>query len=213
MPNLRLTSILHHSLTVLCALAICNLLAFATACARTYGENYFPLRDGARWEYTGRFSTADGRQYPARATARVDGTTLIHGNRYFKYVFSSDLSNVPGAPQSPTDVRYYRVASDGIYIINGQNPTNPELLEMPLPIPLGTKWLSGRTEVQAEAAGTVEVGGRSYRDCLKLTFKQADGIHSVQYYLAPDVGMVKAVFESANPSKSTFELTLESYKL
>src|SRR5437764_11155465 len=111
MSNNRRSSLLHYTSYQLYALVFCCVLVPNISCARTYGGNYFPLRDGARWEYTGHFSSDNGRQYTARAIARVDGTTLIHGNRYFKYVISSDLSNVPGAPQSPIEVRYYRVAS------------------------------------------------------------------------------------------------------
>jgi hypothetical protein len=77
------------------ALALCWLLTVSPACARARSADYFPLVDGAKWENTGRYSSADGRQFAGRAEIRVDGQTLIRGKRYFKYVTTSDLFGVP----------------------------------------------------------------------------------------------------------------------
>jgi hypothetical protein len=109
-------------------------------------------------------------------------------------------------------VRYYRVASDGIYVRPGIDPDKSDLLEMPLPIPIGTKWLSGATEVQAERAGTVKVGDHEYRDCLKLTFRLSDGLRVTENYQAPDVGIIKTVYINNTAPKSTVEITLEKYE-
>src|SRR5205807_9545115 len=109
-------------------------------------------------------------------------------------------------------VRYYRIADDGIYFRLGNDPERPELLEMPLPIPLGTRWLSGATEVQAERASTINIEGREYKDCLKLTYRQSDGLHVTENYLAPDVGAVKVIYVNNTEPKSTIELTLEKYE-
>ncbi|PYS89382.1 MAG: hypothetical protein DMF64_18015 [Acidobacteria bacterium] len=78
-------------------------LIVASACGQADGQNYFPLADGAKWEYTGRYSSADGRQFAVRGEIRVDGETLIHGQRYFKYVITTDLSSVLGTPKTQED--------------------------------------------------------------------------------------------------------------
>jgi hypothetical protein len=182
------------------------------ACAGTNGKNYFPLADGAKWEYVGHSSSANGKQLSFRGATRVDGETLINGKRYFKVVITSDSSGTPEVGKGIESVRYYRVAEDGIYVRPGNDPDRLELLEMPLPIPIGTKWLSGATEVQAERVGTVKVGEREYRDCLKLTLRQSDGLRTTENYLAPDVGTIKSVFVNATEPRSTVELTLEQYK-
>jgi hypothetical protein len=183
-----------------------------SACTQGNGKNYFPLADGTKWEYVGRSSSATGKQLSVRATARVDGETIINGKRYFKYILVSDFSSVPEIGKAVESVRYYRIADDGIYVRLGIDPDKPDLLEMPLPIPIGTQWLSGSTEVQAERVGTVKVGDREYRDCLKLTLRQSDGLRVTENYLAPDVGTIKSVFVNNTEPKSTLEITLEKYE-
>jgi hypothetical protein len=149
-----------------------------------------------------------------RGTIHIDGETLINGKQYFKVVITTDLSGIPGAaPKQLEEVRYYRTAQDGIYFLPGQDIERPELLEMPLPIPIGVKWLSGATEVRAERAGTVKVGDREYNNCLKLTYKQSDGVRTTENYLAPGVGIIKTVYMNTTEPKSSIELTLEKYYL
>lgn len=194
-------------------LTLCLVLATTSACARAAGKDYFPLSDGARWEYTGRFLPSTGGQYPARATIRVEGTTLIHGRRYFKYVTSGDFTSAPNVPVKIEQVRYFRVGDAGIYFLRGNDLDNAELFGMPLPIPVGQRWLSGTSEVMAERAGTVEAGGHKYADCLKLTYREPDGKRTTEEYLAPGVGMVKTVYTNTTPPRSTMELTLVSYHL
>lgn len=183
-----------------------------SACTQANGKNYFPLADGAKWEYTGRVSSLDSKHVTIRATARVDGETLINGKRYFKHVLTSDFSGVPEIGKEMVFVRYYWVADDGIYFRLGNDPDKPELLEMPLPIPIGVKWLSGATEVQAERAGTIKIEGREYSDCLKITFRQQGVARSLENYLAPNVGIIKVVDVNNTEPKSTVELTLEKYQ-
>jgi hypothetical protein len=209
MPSLRLKSASHYTLRRLCILTLCFPLVTTSACARVAGKDYFPLSDGARWEYTGRFLPSSGGQYPARVTIRIDGTTLIHGRHYFKYVTSSvtDAPHIPKLEQ----VRYFRVEAAAIYFLQGDDLESKEQFGMPIPIPIGERWLSGTSEVMAERAGTVEAGGHKYADCLKLTYREPDGKRTTEEYLAPGVGMVKTVYTNTTPPRSTMELTLESY--
>lgn len=179
-------------------------------CAQTDGRKYFPLTDGARWEYAGRYSSADGKEFAARAAARVDGQTLIGGKRYFKFVLTSDFSGMPGGRRIE-DVRYYRYGDDGLYFRLGNDSEKPDLLEMPSPVPFGAKWLSGTTEAQAERAGTVKVRGGEYKDCLKVTFR-VDAARRTENYYAPGVGIVKVVYVNATEPKSVIELMLERYE-
>jgi hypothetical protein len=207
-----LTSFPHYTSQRLSAIILCFALVTTFACVQANGKNYFPLIDGAKWEYAGRASSTGGKQVSFRGATRVDGETIINGKRYFKVVVISDSSGTPESGKGIEAVRYYRVAEDGIYVRPGNDPDRPDLLEMPLPIPIGTKWLSGATEVQAERVGTVKVGDREYRDCLKLTLRQSDGLRTTENYLAPDVGTIKSVFVNNTEPKSTVELTLEKYE-
>jgi hypothetical protein len=212
MTNLSLTSIVLLPPNKICVFALSCALTFIAACSNTGGKKYFPLANGAKWEYIGHTSSVNSNQIKFPVTARVDGETLINGKLYFKYILTSDFSSVPEISKTREHVRYYRIANDGIYYRSGNDPNGPELLEMPLPIPIGTRWLSGNTEVRAERVGTLQIGDRQYRDCLKVTFRPQGGSHILENYLAPDVGSIKSVDMNISEPKSTLELTLEKYE-
>jgi hypothetical protein len=208
----RLKPASHYTPQRIFVLTLCLLLASSLACAQALGgKDYFPLSNGARWEYSGHFYASNGETYGMRMTSWVDGEILINGKRYFKFVSTGDYTGAPPPLKHVEDVRYYRFAEDGIYVRPGVDPTKPDLLELPLPIPADLKWLSGSTEMKAERAGTLQIGGREYRNCLKVTFKGADGVHTTTHYYAPGVGIVKMVYVNATEPKSTAELTLDKY--
>lgn len=188
------------------------LLTIAPACARASAKDYFPLADGAKWEYTGRFSSASGREFSVRATARVDGETLIEGNKYFKLVVTTDLSGVPDVGRRLEEVRYYRYAEGGLYFRPGTDPDSKDRLELPSTVSAGVKWLSGTTEVRAESVGTVQAEGRQYKNCLKVIIKGVGSARSVENYYAPGVGVVKTVYVNTTEPRSVVELTLEKYE-
>lgn len=213
MPYPRLTYMLYYTSEWLFAFGLCLVLAFLSACAQTGGKNYFPLADDAKWEYTGRFLTSTGEQYPARATIHIEGTTLIRGRRYYKQVTSGDFTGVPNAPTKLEQVRYYRAETGGTYFLPGNDLDGAERLAMPLPVPAGERWLSGAVEVTAESAGTIEIGGRKYSDCIKLTYRQPSVPRTNEEYYAPGVGLVKFVYINTTAPQSTIELILENYHL
>ncbi len=213
MPLPRIVSAPHYRAKLLCALSLFLLLPTTPACARSVGKDYFPLSDGARWEYAGTFFASNGTQYPGHATITIQGTILIRGRRYFKYVTSGSFTGVPGGPLNQESVRYYRVESGGLYYLPGDETEGEERLGMPLPLRAGDRWLSGQVEVTAESAGTVEAGWRKYEDCLKLTYRHEGDPRTNEDYYAPGVGLVKTVFTNKTPPESRSELTLESYRL
>lgn len=211
MPDSRLTAI-GYMLRALSAFTVCCLLSTSPACASARGTNYFPLSDGSKWEYEGRFLSANGREFSIHATARVDGETLIEGKKYFKFVVTSDFSGVPEIDRRLEEVRYYRYGEGGLYFRRGDDTDKADRLELPLPVSAGVRWLSGTIEVQAERAGTVRVGGHEYRDCLKVIYREANGARSTENYYAPGVGVVKTVYVNTTKPKSVIELTLEKYE-
>jgi hypothetical protein len=78
-------------------------------------------------------------QYPAHATINIEGTTLIRGLRYYKYVTFSDFPGAPNAPVKQKYVRYYRAEAGGIYFLPDNDLDGAERLGMPLPIRLGER--------------------------------------------------------------------------
>ncbi len=147
-----------------------------------------------------------------QAKARVEGQTLIHGKEYFKYVITAEFSGLTKTPKLSEDVRYYRVEPDGIHFLSGKNPDGPERLEIAMPIRIGVRWLSGTNEAWAEHAGTIKAGSREYADCLKITYQTTDGVRRLEYYLAPGVGMIRAVDVNATDPGVVIDMTLKAYE-
>jgi hypothetical protein len=212
MSILRPTSTPHYTPRRLCVFSLYLLLTVVPACARVSAKDYFPLADGSKWEYTGRFSSASGREFNVRATARINGETLIEGNKYFKLVVTTDLSGVPDVGRQLEEVRYYRYAEGGLYFRPGSDPDSKDRLELPSTVSAGVKWLSGTTEVRAENAGTVQAEGRQYKNCLKVIIKSVGSARSVENYYAPGVGVVKTVYVNTTEPRSVVELTLVKYE-
>jgi hypothetical protein len=214
MPSLPLTSASHYMPQRLLVFALYLGLAAIPACAQSHGKNYFPLANAAQWTYAGSLSSPDAKKppMPVQVKARVEGKTLIHGKEYFKYVITAEFSGVTKTPKLSEDVRYYRVDRDGIHFLSGKNLDGPERLEIAMPIRIGVKWLSGTNEAWAERAGTIKAGGREYSNCLKITYMTAGGTRTVEYYLAPGVGMIRAVDTDTSEPRSVMDITLETYK-
>jgi hypothetical protein len=105
----------------------------------------------------------------------VSGKALIRGKEYYRYTITSNFSEVSKAHRPFEDVRYYRVGRGGIFILSGKDGDRPELLELPTRVRGGLKWSSGTAEARAERVGMMELAGRTYSDCLKITYKAADG--------------------------------------
>jgi hypothetical protein len=147
-----------------------------------------------------------------QAKARVEGKTLIHGKEYFKYVIAAEFPGLSKTPRLSEDVRYYRAERDGIHFLSSKNPDGPERLEIPMPIRLDVKWLSGPNEAWAERAGTIRAGTREYANCVKITYKMASGTRKTEYYLAPGVGVIRAVDIDDNEPRTVMDITLEAYQ-
>lgn len=202
----------HYTPQRLCVLALYLAVAATPAYAQKGGKDYFPLAIGSQWNYRGRFSSEGGKPVDLQGTARVSGKALIWGKEYYKYEITSNFSHVSRARGQFEDVRYYRVDRGGIFILSGKDDNGLELLEMPIPLRGGLKWSSGTVEARAERAGKIRLGRRTYSGCLKVTYRAADGVRSTEYYLAPGVGVIQAVYRDSTKPASVMEMTLEAYK-
>ena len=212
MSSLRLILAPHYTPQRLCVLALYLAVAATPTYTQKGGKDYFPLAVGSQWSYRGRFSSEGSKPVDLQGAARVSGKALIRGKEYYKYEITSNFSRASKSRGSFEDVRYYRADRGGIFILSGKDDDGPELLEMPIPLRGGLKWSSGTAEARAEHAGTMKLGGRAYSGCLKVTFRAADGARSTEYYLAPGIGVIKAVYRDSTAPASVMKLTLEAYK-
>jgi hypothetical protein len=212
MPILLRIPAPHYTPQRLCALALCLAVAATPTYAQQGGKDYFPLAVGSQWSYKGSFSSEGSKPVDLQGVARVRGKALIRGKEYYKYVITSDFSHISGSRGPFEDVRYYRVDRGGIFILSGKDGDGPELLELPIPLRGGLKWSSGTAEARAKRAGKIRLGRRTYSGCIKVTYRAADGARSTEYYLAPGVGVIKAVYKDSTAPASVMEMTLEAYK-
>ena len=165
-----------------------------TACSKPKGSEYFPSpRTGSRSEFAIELGGLLGVQH-ASMISRVDEETALQGKRYFKSV--STFAGIPGLDQQ---ISYSRVAPEGIYVIDGDDPTKPEYLDTRFPVTVGGSWESigptSRTSYSVVGIETVDIPLRTFKNCLRLAFKRQDksGLTEGTQYLAPDIGLVKMV--------------------
>ena len=152
-------------------------------CSKPIAEEYFAApRDGARREYALEYSAPLLGVQKGRVASRIDGTERINGKPYFKEV--AVFSGIPGMP---AQIRYVRNDRDGIHVIEGNDNTKTEYLEIPFPVKVGNTWIvkkpKGEIHYRAEAIETLQLFDRKYDRCLKISYS---GPHGEGYsYTAP----------------------------
>jgi hypothetical protein len=151
--------------------------------------DYFPIKVGMTREYSFHLVSKD-KELNGTAVMRVEGTERLNEKPYFKIVYVH--SGMPGAE---SQVYYYRKANEGYYMIEGNNRSFPEYLDIKLPLKAGDKWRAdtplGQVEYHVEKIEDVILLDKTYKDCIKLSMK-SESISS-DSYLAPGVGIVKQV--------------------
>lgn len=191
-------------------LTLAVLILSLAACSKQPGENYFPMSDGSRWE----FSIQDSRNVPGaekrKVVVRIDGDEEIQGKKYHKEV--TVFSGIPGAEAS---ISYCRIAKGGIYEISGKHKELPEFLYIPFPLEVGRSWTvqepEATTSYRVEGKETVELFDRKYDDCLKISFsvEAKSGAYDGVSYYASDVGCVRNVVKNRG---LTTEFVLDKYE-
>lgn len=175
------------------------------------GENYFPQGSmGSKWEYLIRMSTPSGNK-DGLLTIQIEGKEKINGKEYLKQSFL--LSAQPGAkPQ----ISYTRRTRDGIYKIDPSSKAKSEFLLIPFPLKVGKTWTVKKSDGEmistAEKIETIEIRGRVYKDCLKITMRGNSRSQPLEgySYFAPDVGEVTTNLKIGNV---TVLYVLDKYKL
>ena len=193
------------------------IFSLTTAGAKQEGEDYFPMSDGARWEYSTIFC-ADGNCNEGQLTSLIDGEETINGKKYFKGVSVGD-----GA--SEKKISYNRKGKEGIFSLSEKHKDKPEQLVMPLPLTTGKTWtfqsyepFLATNENSVVEKETVHLHDKKYDNCFKVSTKglfeegalKGTKVEVTTYY-APNVGLVKSVLRDPS-NKITFERTLTKYE-
>lgn len=171
------------------------------------GADYFHiLAKGEKREYVVRLPSGTGKMM-----MRGDGDEVIKGRTYAKVV--TVFSGVPGAE---SQAEYFRTDSEGVHALNGKSKDGPEYLDTPLPLQVGTSWVTkspgGTKRSKVESFESVELYDRKYENCVKVSARsnRPDGtafteVGEVSYY-ASGVGLVKSTMRVMG-APIEFELT------
>jgi len=184
-------------------------LAFALCSVAVHAEQdlYNPLAVGLKWDVDVELNTPGGKAVNGTAVREITGTEKIGHFNYFAVVTS-----FTGLPQVKDFTVYRRKSSRGIYSIYSGDPSKQEILEAALPLEVGQTWKTvvGMQMITStvESKETVTAGGKTYENCIKVTYKSSDGQIKGTYYQAPDVGNV---LETSSRSGATYKFTLKAY--
>lgn len=194
------------------------ILILGLSCSGRTEQHYFPLKNGAKWEYALEYLSAGGEVVKGRAVTRIDGQKTIAGKRYFRSVLVT--SGIPGAESSH---RYFRRAPEGLYAIDGDQLQFGEYMSLPLPLEVGRAWkvesATAQMLCEAERIEAAELLDKRFDDCLRITCEGTiheggrQGSLSSITHQCPDVGRVKETAEFVRGSvRVTYSLMLEDFR-
>jgi hypothetical protein len=205
----------------ICA-TVLSLALLLTGCSKQDSETYFPLSDGAYWEYSMEVYITGGSFISGKMKTRVDGEERINGEQYIKVVKVTS-----GIPDSEPEINYYRTTNDGIYFISKKHINHPEQLYLPASLDVGSSWSvqtpDSDIRYTIEAIEDAELFDRKYENSLRIVFEGTEDtedlgaviIKGVSYY-APSVGVVKTIFsihiQGQLVSKISISMNLEEYE-
>lgn len=188
------------------ALLLCTLAIAAAACSPRSSADYWPLSDGARWEYDAYVTDTNGRKPLGKVVTRVEGTDVINGKKYFRLVTVAPW--IPDAPGSRTDPDHYRIGPDGVFeLFDQKHSEQPVFL---LPAQNGKTFEYQLSEYVTErcvmSIEDVSLLDKTYKNCLVVTSHEfypqrptESGPTSATYFAA-GVGIVKIVMSQPDGS-------------
>ena len=180
------------------------------SCAPAAVVDYFPLENGIQWEYYFRVKLSGLTEQEGKAITRIDRQEKIGEEWYFRMI-----TQYQGFDLMKDEVTYYRKAEEGVYQIAGTSADSSRTLIITLPPAVGAAWTvereGGRTEYKYEAIEDLEIAGKQYPGCYKISIEDFEGeVKSTGFdYIAPGVGIVKRMLIMP---KVTLEWSLEKFE-
>ncbi len=167
-------------------------------------ERYFPLKPGSRWVWDITVTTPDGDVSKTTGTRQIGSEVVRSGNSYIQML---DSMQIPG---SEAHAVLCRVDDAGVFILEEQRAENTEQCDIVLPLKTGQIW--NKTFMGRPSTSTVlgleilQIGAVSYEDCYHIRTQSDDGACKQDFWLAPDVGMVKAEITSKGGGRMLLRL-------
>lgn len=173
------------------------------------GEIYFPqASEGSRWEYVVKISTPS-ENMEGRLSLSIEGEESINGK-----IYNRQVSVTSGPKGTRAKIGFKRRDERGIYLVDMMNKAKQEYIITPFPLSVGKTWKvkksDGTLKYKAEKVEDMEILGRTFKNCLKVTFS-GDSVKGYTYF-APNIGEVLTVIKTVN-GDLTMQYSLERYTL
>jgi len=165
-------------------------------CGGTSVQQYFPLKEGAKWNYSLELLMPFGNVVKGELVSRIDGMEEVGGKDYYKLVSVS--SGIPGAEP---EYQFMRVDDKGVYAIDSKNRDFGEYLVAPVPFQAGGSWevvsSKGKQTCTLESFEPAEMIEEKFDNCARISCKgelSEDGrsmdVESTTHR-CPGIGLVK----------------------
>jgi len=200
-------------------LALTALVFTSTCGAESNDARYFALKQGATWTYEYRY-WVEGRfsmEQVGKTINWIEGTVERGGHQYYRI-----RTKTTGFQNAPSGDTLMRIAEDSVRAIEPErDPTEKEVLSLPLPAIPGSKWsITEGAETwhyTIESIEPVEVPAGRFEDCIAIVITLESDISKFEISARKEhcagVGMArhrtKAVFEHGT---SYGEYTLLEHK-
>jgi hypothetical protein len=189
------------------ALALITLLGYAGVLDVDQSK-YFPLNPGTEWTMDVAITSPKGQIIRTTAWRKIEENV---GQDGLTYVRCRTWKEGEDAAIQSTTLR--RKDDRGLYEILEDGERRDEQTEVLLPLRPGRTWRRNsqgkaltETVVGVEA---VTIGDRTYENCCHIQSQADDRSHCEDYWLAPNIGSVKAEIVVGD---TTITLTLREFK-
>lgn len=165
--------------------------------------DYFPLINGAKWEYTLYYSDRTVTMTPwGNVSETIYAVNNINGQVEAKVLwhYKSDVLS----EDSTSDIRFVKTDQEAYQI----DETGTKSICLKFPMTVGSTFQTGLEMKMLEYAGMYSVGGMSYPETIRIrTTNKVAGFKNTYY--AKGVGMVLAETEDLDSNGNRFTLTKE----
>jgi len=169
--------------------------------------NYWPLSEGDRSTFLVVRIQFDGRRPMKNNEQLVLKQEEFEGKRYFR------VRTTNGSPSIHVD-KLVRKDTTGVYFIDPEEKDAGEQTELLLSLKIGQSWTNVvKKEIRTQTVigiESVSAAGTEYKDCYHIQSVSKDAKRTEDYWLAPNLGIVKGEVQVDN--QITERRSLKSFK-
>ncbi|MDA9983344.1 hypothetical protein N9H39_11620 [Gammaproteobacteria bacterium] len=200
-------------------LALSALVSTSTSGAESNDARYFALTESATWTYEYRFRVEGqfSMEQVGKTVNWIDGIVERGGHQYYRM-----RTKTTGFQNAPSGEVFIRIAEDSLRAIEPErDPTEKEVLSLPLPAIPGSTWSIGEGaetwHYTLESIEPVEVPAGRFEDCIAIVFtlesKTSEFEISARKEHCAGVGMVRHRTKAVSEHGTSYgEYTLLEHK-